>query len=79
MEGLRRLRLGVRPWLRRMGLTRSPGSTAGVEREAPDVLDISQDLVDELVAHAIETHPREACGVLVGPADQCRFDRLADA
>ena len=33
-------------------------------------------MVDELVAHAVEDFPREACGVLVGPAEECRFERL---
>jgi len=37
------------------------------------VLDLRQGLVDELVAHAAEADPREACGVLVGPAQECRF------
>jgi len=41
-----------------------------------DVAAMRQDLVDELVAHAAEVHPREACGVLVGPAEECRFERL---
>ncbi len=38
--------------------------------------DISGDFVDTMRAHAAEAHPREACGVLVGPADECRFERL---
>ena len=40
------------------------------------MLDIRQDLVDELVVHAVEKVPREACGVLVGPAQERRFERL---
>jgi len=34
-----------------------------------DVAAMRQDLVDELVAHAVEADPREACGVLCQP--QC--------
>ena len=41
-----------------------------------EVLDISLGLVNELVAHAVEDFPREACGVLVGPAEECRFERV---
>ena len=40
------------------------------------VLDIGQFLIDELVAHAVEAHPREACGVLVGPVNESRFERV---
>jgi proteasome lid subunit RPN8/RPN11 len=32
------------------------------------VLRISQQLVDEMIAHARRDHPDEACGVLPGPA-----------
>lgn len=33
-----------------------------------DVLNISQDLVEAMVAHARADHPDEACGVIAGPA-----------
>jgi proteasome lid subunit RPN8/RPN11 len=31
------------------------------------VLEVSQDLVDAMVAHARRDHPDEACGILAGP------------
>jgi proteasome lid subunit RPN8/RPN11 len=41
------------------------GSPVGV---TPDVLHISGDFIDAMRAHAAKAHPREACGVLAGPA-----------
>lgn len=32
------------------------------------MLEISQEIVDEIVAHARRDHPDEACGVVAGPA-----------
>jgi proteasome lid subunit RPN8/RPN11 len=40
------------------------------------VLRISQDLHDEVVAHARRDHPDEACGVLAGPAGSDRPERF---
>ncbi len=36
------------------------------------MLEISQDLVDSIVAHARRDHPDEACGVIAGPMDSDR-------
>lgn len=36
---------------------------------------IRKDLVDEIVAHALRDHPREACGVLAGPEGSDRPER----
>ena len=33
------------------------------------MLEISQELVDQIVAHARRDHPDEACGVIAGPID----------
>jgi [CysO sulfur-carrier protein]-S-L-cysteine hydrolase len=40
------------------------------------VLTIRRDLVDEMVAHARQDHPHEACGVLAGPAGSDRPERF---
>jgi [CysO sulfur-carrier protein]-S-L-cysteine hydrolase len=40
------------------------------------VLTISQELHDEVVAHARRDHPDEACGVLAGPAGSDRPARF---
>lgn len=40
------------------------------------VLRISQDLVDQMVAHARADHPDEACGVIAGPVDSDRPERF---
>jgi len=40
------------------------------------VLRISQQLYDEIVAHARRDHPDEACGVLAGPAGSDRPARF---
>jgi proteasome lid subunit RPN8/RPN11 len=40
------------------------------------VLTISQELRDEVVAHARRDHPDEACGVLAGPAGSDRPERF---
>jgi proteasome lid subunit RPN8/RPN11 len=40
------------------------------------VLEISQELVDAMVAHARADHPDEACGVIAGPAGQDRPERF---
>jgi proteasome lid subunit RPN8/RPN11 len=40
------------------------------------VLRISQQLHDEIVAHARRDHPDEACGVLAGPAGGDRPERF---
>jgi [CysO sulfur-carrier protein]-S-L-cysteine hydrolase len=40
------------------------------------VLRITQDLYDEIVAHARRDHPDEACGVLAGPAGSDRAERF---
>jgi [CysO sulfur-carrier protein]-S-L-cysteine hydrolase len=40
------------------------------------VLIISQDLYDQIVAHARADHPDEACGVLAGPAGSDRPERF---
>lgn len=40
------------------------------------VLSISQDLVDEIVAHARRDHPDEACGIVAGAEGSDRPDRF---
>ena len=40
------------------------------------MLTISQDLYDQIVAHARADHPDEACGVLAGPAGSDRPKRF---
>jgi [CysO sulfur-carrier protein]-S-L-cysteine hydrolase len=40
------------------------------------VLTISQDLYNQIVAHARADHPDEACGVLAGPAGSDRPERF---
>ena len=40
------------------------------------MLTISQDLYDQIVAHARADHPDEACGVLAGPAGSERPERF---
>jgi proteasome lid subunit RPN8/RPN11 len=40
------------------------------------VLKISRAHVDEMIAHAREDHPDEACGVIVGPEGSDRPERL---
>jgi [CysO sulfur-carrier protein]-S-L-cysteine hydrolase len=40
------------------------------------VLRITQELHDEVVAHARRDHPDEACGVLAGPAGSDRPERF---
>ncbi|TDP96538.1 Mov34/MPN/PAD-1 family protein [Labedaea rhizosphaerae] len=40
------------------------------------VLQLRQDLVDQMVAHARRDHPDEACGLLVGPAGADRPERF---
>ena len=40
------------------------------------MLTISQDLYDQIVAHARADHPDEACGVLAGPAGSDRPERF---
>lgn len=40
------------------------------------VLEISQSLVDEMVAHAKKDHPDEACGVIAGPEGSDRPTRF---
>jgi [CysO sulfur-carrier protein]-S-L-cysteine hydrolase len=40
------------------------------------VLRISQELHDQVVAHARRDHPDEACGVLAGPAGSDRPERF---
>ncbi len=40
------------------------------------MLSIARDQLDEIVAHAREDHPDEACGVIVGPAGSDRPERL---
>jgi len=39
-----------------------------IEGKYPNMLQISQDLVDKLLAHARADHPDEACGVIAGSA-----------
>jgi len=41
-----------------------------------EVLAVPLALVDEMVAHAAATRPREACGVLAGPCGQRRGDQV---
>ncbi|HAM21815.1 MAG TPA: peptidase [Actinobacteria bacterium] len=40
------------------------------------MLEISQELVDEIVAHARRDHPDEACGVVAGPVGTDRALRF---
>lgn len=40
------------------------------------MLRISQNLVDQMVAHARADHPDEACGVIAGPANSDRPERF---
>lgn len=40
------------------------------------MLEISQDLVDAMVAHARRDHPDEACGVIAGPEGSDRPTRF---
>lgn len=40
------------------------------------MLKISQELVDQIVAHARADHPDEACGVIAGPAGSDRPERF---
>ena len=40
------------------------------------MLTISQDLYDQIVAHARQDHPDEACGVVAGPAGTGRPERF---
>jgi proteasome lid subunit RPN8/RPN11 len=40
------------------------------------VLEIGQELVDAMVAHARRDHPDEACGVIAGPVDSDRPERF---
>jgi proteasome lid subunit RPN8/RPN11 len=42
------------------------------------VLVIRRDLVDAMVAHARRDHPDEACGVIAGPEDSDRPERLIE-
>ena len=50
---------------------------SGVPRKLPPVvLQISQHLIDQVVAHARADHPDEACGVIAGPAGSDRPTRF---
>ncbi|WP_310964295.1 M67 family metallopeptidase [Nocardioides terrisoli] len=40
------------------------------------MLTISQDIVDEIVAHARRDHPDEACGIVAGPEGSDRPERF---
>jgi proteasome lid subunit RPN8/RPN11 len=40
------------------------------------LLEISKDLIDQMVAHARADHPDEACGVIAGPANCDRPERF---
>ena len=40
------------------------------------MLTISQDLVDQIIAHARADHPDEACGVVAGPIGSDRPERF---
>jgi proteasome lid subunit RPN8/RPN11 len=40
------------------------------------LLEISKDLIDQMVAHARKDHPDEACGVIAGPANSDRPERF---
>jgi proteasome lid subunit RPN8/RPN11 len=40
------------------------------------MLQISQTLIDQMVAHARQDHPDEACGVIAGPANSDRPERF---
>jgi len=53
-----------------------------IEGKYPNMLQISQDLVDKLLAHARADHPDEACGVIAGSAGSdipTRFIRMVNA
>jgi proteasome lid subunit RPN8/RPN11 len=39
-------------------------------------LEISKELIDQMVAHARADHPDEACGVIAGPANSDRPERF---
>jgi [CysO sulfur-carrier protein]-S-L-cysteine hydrolase len=41
-----------------------------------DMLTLTQDLYDRIVAHAREDHPTEACGVVAGPEGSGRPERF---
>lgn len=45
-------------------------------RTLEDVLTIRADLVEEIMAHAREEHPHEACGMVVGPEGFERPERV---
>jgi proteasome lid subunit RPN8/RPN11 len=68
---------------RKTGYTRK--GTTDVIRDLADYrrgMDLTQTLRDELVAHAREEHPGEACGVLVAPMGHgfpMRFIRMINA
>ncbi|SOD66770.1 Proteasome lid subunit RPN8/RPN11, contains Jab1/MPN metalloenzyme (JAMM) motif [Streptomyces zhaozhouensis] len=51
------------------------GAARGGE-ETRAVLTLSQEVCDQIVAHAREEHPRLACGMVVGPAGSDRPDHL---
>lgn len=40
------------------------------------MLEISKELIDQMVAHARADHPDEACGVIAGPANSDRPERF---
>ena len=40
------------------------------------MLEISKNLIDQMVAHARKDHPDEACGVIAGPANSDRPERF---
>lgn len=40
------------------------------------MLEISKELIDQIVAHARADHPDEACGVIAGPANSDRPERF---
>jgi hypothetical protein len=42
--------------------------TAPIKEKYPNMLSISQALIDQMVAHSRQDHPDEACGVIAGPA-----------
>ncbi len=39
-------------------------------------MEISKELIDQMVAHARADHPDEACGVIAGPANSDRPERF---
>ncbi|MDT0267256.1 caspase family protein [Streptomyces sp. DSM 44915] len=51
-----------------------PASVRGPDQRV--VLTISQDVCDQIVAHAREEYPRLACGMVVGPAGSDRPEHL---